>query len=97
MKDLAVALHLDYGTLTPLLKRLEAAGYLTRQRRREDERAVDIVLTTEGRALRERARPIPPASWRGMAPPPDETATLRGLLRKPPTSVSAAAGAAAAG
>jgi DNA-binding MarR family transcriptional regulator len=89
VKDLAVALHLDYGTLTPLLKRLEAAGYLTRQRRREDERAVDIVLTDEGRALRERARPIPPAISRAMALTADETATLRALLRKLTTSVSA--------
>lgn len=90
VKDLAVALHLDYGTLTPLLKRLEAAGYLTRQRRREDERAVDIVLTDEGRALRERARPIPPAVSRAMALTADETATLRALLRKLTTSVAAA-------
>jgi DNA-binding MarR family transcriptional regulator len=51
-------LALDSGTLSPLLKRLTAAGLVTRHRRVEDERSVSIALTGEGRALRERALPI---------------------------------------
>jgi DNA-binding MarR family transcriptional regulator len=48
-------LALDSGTLSPLLKRLTAAGLVTRHRRVEDERSVSIALTDAGRALRERA------------------------------------------
>ena len=54
-------LHLDSGTLTPLLKRMEKAGLVTRQRDTKDERIMRIHLTDHGRALRERARAIPPA------------------------------------
>ncbi|HTM81493.1 MarR family transcriptional regulator [Asticcacaulis sp.] len=54
-------LHLDSGTLTPLLKRMEKAGLVTRQRDAKDERIMRIHLTDHGRALRERARAIPPA------------------------------------
>ncbi|MGH2480415.1 MAG: MarR family winged helix-turn-helix transcriptional regulator, partial [Ktedonobacteraceae bacterium] len=52
-------LHLDSGTLSPLLKRLEAAGFIRRQRRVEDERVVDISLSEKGHALKERAAAIP--------------------------------------
>lgn len=52
-------LALDSGTLTPLLKRLEAQGLLHRQRARHDERVVEIGLSAAGRALRERAVPVP--------------------------------------
>lgn len=57
--DLGAALALDSGTLTPLLKRLEAVGLVSRRRSREDERRVDVLLTPAGQALRESARPIP--------------------------------------
>jgi MarR family transcriptional regulator, organic hydroperoxide resistance regulator len=53
--QLGTRLNLDSGTLSPLLKRLTAAGLVTRHRRVEDERSVAIALTDEGRALRERA------------------------------------------
>src|SRR3954465_4660779 len=53
--ELGSRLALDSGTLSPLLKRLPAAGLVTRHRRVEDERSVSIVLTEEGRALREKA------------------------------------------
>lgn len=56
--QLGSRLALDSGTLSPLLKRLTAAGLVTRHRRVEDERSVSIALTDEGRALRERALPI---------------------------------------
>jgi DNA-binding MarR family transcriptional regulator len=52
--QLGVRLALDSGTLSPLLKRLTAAGLVTRHRRVEDERSVSISLTDEGRALREK-------------------------------------------
>ena len=46
-------LYLDAGTLTPLLKRLEGMGYVTRQRSKEDERITVISITPEGEALKE--------------------------------------------
>ncbi len=52
-------LHLDSGTLTPLLKRLEAKSYLIRHRFREDERVVEVFLTDKGIALQEKACQIP--------------------------------------
>ena len=56
---LGAALRLDSGTLSPLLKRLESAGFVTRSRRPHDERSVLIEATEHGLALRERARSIP--------------------------------------
>lgn len=52
-------LSLDSGTLTPLLKRLEAAKLISRQRAQDDERRVDIGLTATGKALRAQAKRIP--------------------------------------
>ena len=57
--DIASALYLEAATLSPLLKRLEQAGYLTRSRTAEDERALDVALTPEGEALRARALSVP--------------------------------------
>jgi DNA-binding MarR family transcriptional regulator len=59
VKEIGKLLHLDSGTLSPLLKRLEATGFIKRQRRVNDERVVDISLTMEGRALQQRAATIP--------------------------------------
>lgn len=59
VKEIGGLLHLDSGTLSPLLKRLEAAGFIRRQRRANDERVVDISLSDEGRALKARAASIP--------------------------------------
>jgi DNA-binding MarR family transcriptional regulator len=56
---LAERVRLDYGTLSPLLKRLQTAGLITRERRAEDERSVTVSLTEEGRSLRARADCIP--------------------------------------
>lgn len=60
-RELARLLQLDPATLTPLLKRLEAIGYLTRARNPDDERALSVTLTAEGRALRSRALKVPEA------------------------------------
>lgn len=61
VRELAQKLSLESATLSPLLKRLEAVGYLTRPRHPDDERALQVGLTFEGRKLRERALAIPPA------------------------------------
>lgn len=60
-RELAECLHLDYGTLTPVLKRLDQAGYLTRERSSEDERLLTLRVTDAGLTLRDRAVEIPPA------------------------------------
>ncbi|MEU9028864.1 MarR family transcriptional regulator [Streptomyces sp. NPDC048383] len=59
VKQLGQHLRLDSGTLSPLLKRLEAAGLIRRERSTEDERSVHAVLTDEGAALRARAVEVP--------------------------------------
>jgi DNA-binding MarR family transcriptional regulator len=59
VKALGQKLLLDSSTLTPLLKRLETTGYLTRSRDPDDERQVRVRLTAAGRALKNRARSIP--------------------------------------
>jgi DNA-binding MarR family transcriptional regulator len=59
LADVAKALYLESATLSPLLKRLEQAGYLSRARNPDDERALSIALTPAGEALRERALEVP--------------------------------------
>ncbi len=59
VKDLGERLYLDSGTLTPLLKKLEQKGYITRKRSTADERNLLVKITEEGMALKERARTIP--------------------------------------
>ncbi|CAN7641145.1 MarR family transcriptional regulator [Bradyrhizobium sp. LjRoot220] len=61
VKDIGEKLLLDSGTLTPLLKRMEAADLVKRTRSTEDERQVLIALTPKGLALREKARTVPQA------------------------------------
>ena len=61
VKDLSSALALDPGTLSPLLKRLEAAGLISRRRDPADERVLAVTLTDSGRALRAEAEKVPPA------------------------------------
>ncbi|MBP5222935.1 MAG: MarR family transcriptional regulator [Lachnospiraceae bacterium] len=57
--ELGRMLHLDAGTLTPLLKNLEKSGYVTRERMKEDERVTKVCITKEGDALKEVCREIP--------------------------------------
>jgi len=59
VNELGERLFLDSGTLTPLLKRMQTAGWVTRERAADDERRVIVSLTTAGRALRQRARSVP--------------------------------------
>src|SRR6185312_15271771 len=60
VKDLGTTLQLEPATLSPLLKRLEAIGYVRRRRSETDERVLEITLTDAGVALRARAETIPP-------------------------------------
>ena len=60
VKQIGAALQLDYGTVSPLLKRLETRGLVRRTRQADDERSVVVSLTPEGIALRQRATAIPP-------------------------------------
>jgi DNA-binding MarR family transcriptional regulator len=60
VRDLATMLQLDPATLSPLLKRLETAGLLRRERNPDDERALAVELTRQGKALRRRALKVPP-------------------------------------
>ena len=59
VSELGERLYLDSGTLTPLLKRMEAAGWITRTRAVDDERRVIVGLTAAGRALRRKAEDVP--------------------------------------
>nr|WP_246543876.1 MarR family transcriptional regulator [Novosphingobium profundi] len=59
-------LHLDTGTLTPLLKRMETLGHLVRQRDKEDERRLRVSLTASGKALRGKALGVPEIMTRGQ-------------------------------
>lgn len=60
VKALGDLLHLEPATISPLVKRLEQSGLVTRTRSSADERSLDVVLTSEGRALRRRALKVPP-------------------------------------
>ncbi len=81
-RELAELLHLDYGTLTPVLKRLEQAGYVTRQRDPQDERLLTLSLPEDGRDLKDRAVAIPPAIAGCMGLTPEEFGTLYRLAYK---------------
>jgi DNA-binding MarR family transcriptional regulator len=59
-RDLAAKVHLDYGTLTPVLKKLESTGYITRKRDPEDERLLILGLTDKGEDVKDEALKIPP-------------------------------------
>ncbi|MFF3938900.1 MarR family winged helix-turn-helix transcriptional regulator [Streptomyces phaeofaciens] len=61
VKELAAALRLDYGTVSPLLKRLEAAGLVRRERSARDERSVLVACTGRGEELKGRAERVPGA------------------------------------
>ncbi|MEV4420770.1 MarR family transcriptional regulator [Patulibacter sp. NPDC049589] len=90
---LGEALDLDYGTLSPLLKRLEARGVVRRERRADDERSVLVALTDEGEALRERARRVPTEMGRAMGLDAAELAVTRRTLERLTRSVVAATAA----
>jgi DNA-binding MarR family transcriptional regulator len=88
IKDIGAALQLDYGTLTPLIKRLEAAGLVQRRRLPEDERTVEVALTERGAALRERAAAVPPAIGAAMGLTTEQSDEVKRLLRQLVSNVS---------
>lgn len=75
-------LFLDSATLTPLLKRLESAGRVSRYRSRNDERLVIITLTDEGRSLEERAKPIPQLLQQALTDSNNHISALKAQLEK---------------
>ena len=82
VRSLGEKLHLDSGTLTPLLKKLENIGYVTRNRSEEDERVVLVSLTDTGRGLKEKAAEVPGEVASCVPLTPEEAAALYGLLYK---------------
>lgn len=82
VKSLGDRLFLDSGTITPLIKRLEARGLVRRQRDEEDERQVLVFLTPDGRGLREKALAVPLAVKTALAGEREAVDTLRQGLHR---------------
>ncbi len=82
VSKLGERLYLDSGTLTPLLKKLEVRGLLTRQRSSADGRRVDVALTDAGQAMKEEARKVPLAMGQCLDIEPGDAAELVRILRK---------------
>ena len=78
--EIGEKLMLDNGTLSPLLKKMELAGYVERRRCREDDRVVEITLTEKGRALQEEAKDIPLKAAGCIDLPPEKAQQLYALL-----------------
>lgn len=82
VKELGDKLFLDSGTLTPLLKKLESKGLVTRRRSSEDERNLIVAITPQGEALRDRALEIPGEMVKCLSLTGDEAMVLYNLLYK---------------
>ena len=82
VREISRLLQLDPGTLSPLLKRLEAIGYVVRQRDPADERSLAVSLTESGRALRAEAEKIPPAIVARLGMPIAELESLHSALTR---------------
>lgn len=90
VKTIGEQLHLDSGTLSPLLKRLESAGLVRRERSPEDERSVTVHLTGAGTALRERALPVPRSILRATGMSVQEVLALQETLGRLTSSLGRA-------
>lgn len=82
VKSLGESLYLDSGTLTPLLKKMETMGLVTRARSTEDERVLIVTITEKGEALKEKAVLIPPQMAQCVRLNPEEAMALYQLLYK---------------
>ena len=82
VKELGKCLFLDSGTLTPLLKKLESKGYITRERSKADERNLIVSITKKGEALRDNAVDVPAKMGQCVNLSSDEAKTLYTLLYK---------------
>ncbi|MEU0300692.1 MarR family transcriptional regulator [Streptomyces sp. NPDC006175] len=80
VKTIGERLHLDSGTLSPLLKRLESAGLVRRERSPQDERSVTVHLTGAGTDLRERALPVPRSILKATGMSVQEVLALQATL-----------------
>jgi DNA-binding MarR family transcriptional regulator len=78
--ELCAILHLDTGTVSPLVKRMEAAGLVERNRSPEDERSVNVRLSDAGRALERRAEGVPGAMAACLLADAEEYVTLKSTL-----------------
>ena len=82
VKELGEALYLDSGTLTPLLKKMEAKGLITRRRSEADERSLIVTLTEAGDRLKEQAVQVPNRMASCIRLEPDEAKELYRILYK---------------
>lgn len=82
VKRIGELLHLDPGTLSPMLKRLEVLGYVSRARDTADERSLAIVLTAEGLALRKEAEKIPGIMMKKLGMDEAELVALHASMMK---------------
>ena len=80
VSEIGEKLMLDNGTLSPLLKKMEQAGYVARRRCRKDDRVVEITLTDAGRGLQEKAKDIPRQVAGCIDLSPEKAQTLYSLL-----------------
>ena len=87
VKEMGEALLLDPSTLTPLLKKLESKGYITRTRSETDERSLNIALTETGDALKDKALKVPEQMKCCIGLTPEEGAQLGQLIMKILTNV----------
>ena len=88
IRELVDLLHLDYGTLSPLLQRMEANGVLVRQRSTDDERSVHLQLTTAGQELGLRTRHVRAAIQAAIGLTDEQAAALQRTLRAVTTSAT---------
>ncbi|KAA0979395.1 MarR family transcriptional regulator [Paeniglutamicibacter gangotriensis] len=91
IKELSALLHLDPGTLSPLVKRIEALGYVQRSRSTADERILQISLTEAGRAARELALKVPQKMMRRLDMDVEELTALHRAMNKVITAALKAA------
>ena len=82
VKDIGAALYLDSGTLTPVIKKLEAKGYIAKKRSKDDERSVIVEITDKGDALKDEAVKIPAMMGGCMQITEKEAETLYRILYK---------------
>lgn len=87
VKDLGACLYLDSGTLTPVLKKLEEKGYVSRSRSKEDERVLIVSITDQGEQLKDRALEIPEKIGSCIRLEPEDAVQLYTILNKMLASV----------
>jgi DNA-binding MarR family transcriptional regulator len=82
VKEMGKRLYLDSGTLTPVLKKLEAKGYVTRKRSEIDERSLIVTLTEKGEALQDEALHVPEQMGQCLRLSPEDAKQLCQILRR---------------